>query len=480
VFSTVELYALSFHVAPVTSHRTAIGHSAASFVVIAVIVVSGLAFVSSMNGPSRSTTGGVSQTAFYSGVSSQGLQLQIKLNANEIPQGGALQAHMLLVNTLRGSVTLHPDFAANPNIDQWNWDDYLCGGSPVEHTFGFALLQGHYTAANLSQAGAPLTLAPPVAVSCPNFAYGESYIQNVEFTPNSDVATFSANASSSADFKPQTIRMQLNATTGSCTESPYQYTETQTVGGTTTVTSGTDYSLSCGSNGVDSLTGYWSPYGSCTYPAGNGVNGTAQGLYGSCFHQFAPGAYTFVAEDLWNQTAFGYFEVGGQFQISSHCSTPVQPSNASGITEVYVLKPGSVAVICVNYQFHSSGTYSFSTPDFGPLNGSSFQACGPFGSYNGTVLASCRYLSVTSLPASVDHSGPQNVTVAYTIQVAANAKGLFWFFIGSCDPIVLAIGSAPTSVPGPMFFGCIMSSEEPGSEAVTGVSNVSVVEVAER
>ena len=460
----------------VTSHRTAIGYVAASFVVIAVIVVSGLAFVSSMNWPSRSTVGTVPQTTFYSGVSPQGLQLQIKLNASEVPQGGALQAHMFLVNTLPESVTLHTDFAANPNIDPWNWDDYLCGMSPVEHTFVFALLQGHYTAANLTQAGAPLTLAPPVAISCPNFAYGESYIQNVEFAPNSDMATFSANASSSADFKPQTIRMQLNATTGYCTESPYQYTETQTVGGTTTVTSGTEFSLSCGANGVDSLTGYWSPYGSCAYPAGKGANGTAQGLYGSCFHQFAPGTYTVVAEDLWNQSAFAYFKVGGQFQINGYCSTPVYPSNASGITEVYVLAPGSTGVICISYQFRSSGTYSFSAPDFGPLNGSSFQACGPPGYANGSSLEPCRNLSITSMPSTVDHSGTQNVTVAYTISVGVNAKGLYWLFIGSCDPIVLAVGSAPASVPGPVFLGCIASSEGPSSEAVIGVTNIGVVE----
>ena len=153
--------------APVTSHRTATGQAAASFVVIAVIVVGGLAFASSMSGPSRPTTGGASQTTFYSGVSSQGLQLQIKLNSSVVAPGGALQAHILLVNTLSESVTLHPDFAANPNIDKWNWNDYLCGMSPVQHTFGFALLQGHYTEANLSQAGAPLTLAQPHAFTSP-------------------------------------------------------------------------------------------------------------------------------------------------------------------------------------------------------------------------------------------------------------------------------------------------------------------------
>ena len=288
-----------------TSRRTAIGHAAASFVVVVVIVVGGVGFVSSTNAPSRPAAGVVSQTTFYSGVS-LGLRLQIELSPGGIVQGGALQAHILLVNTLSENVTLHPDFAANPNIDSWNWDDYICGMSPVEHAFGFALLQGRYTASNLSLAGAPLTLAPPVGFKCPNTAYGESYVQQVEFAPDGDMATFSANASGSADFKPQTIEMRLNATTGSCTESPYQYTEIQTVGGTTTVTSGTQYALDCGSYGTDSLTGYWSPYGSCTFAAGNG---TAQGLYGPCFHRFAPGAYTIVAEDLWNQTAFGYFDV---------------------------------------------------------------------------------------------------------------------------------------------------------------------------
>ena len=270
----------------------------------------------SMNGPSsRPAIGGVSETTFSSGASPQGLQLLIELNASEVPEGGALQAHVLLVNTLSENVLLRPDFAANPNIDPWNWDDYLCGMSPVEHIFGFALLQGHYAAANLSQAGDPITLAPPVAIPCPNSAYAESYIQNGEFAPNSDMATFSANASSSADFKPQTIRMQLNATTGMCTMFPYQYTGTNTVGGAATSSTGTAYSLSCGSNGVDSLTGYWDSLANCHSQLSPVANGTGtQGLgtlYDNCFHQLTAGPYTIVTEDLWNQTAFAYFDVTG-------------------------------------------------------------------------------------------------------------------------------------------------------------------------
>ena len=110
---------------------------------------------------------------------------------------------------------------------------------------------------------------------------------------------------------------------------------------------------------------------------------------------------------------------------NSLCTTPVQPSNASGTADVYVLAPGSVGVICVGYQFRSSGTYSFSTPDFGPLNGSGFQACGPFGSFNGAALAPCEHLGVTALPAVLNHSGSQHITVAYAIRTDSSAGGLY-------------------------------------------------------
>ena len=387
-----------------TSRRTAIGHAAASFVVVVVIVVGGVGFVSSTNAPSRPAAGVVSQTTFYSGVS-QGLRLQIELSPGGIVQGGALQAHILLVNTLSENVTLHPDFAANPNIDSWNWDDYICGMSPVEHAFGFALLQGRYTVSNLSLAGAPLTLAPPVGFHCPNTAYGESYVQQVEFAPDGDMATFSANASGSADFKPQTIEMRLNATTGSCTESPYQYTEIQTVGGTTTVTSGTQYALDCGSYGTDSLTGYWSPYGSCSYAAGNG---TAQGLYGPCFHRFAPGAYTIVAEDLWNQTAFAYFDV-----LPWQAASAVEQSTVG-----FVGSPTSCAIegFCVNATLVSRTGQNESVVLLARFqNATTGQDAAIGGSNDSTYAASCEvswkapsHCFLTANPAS---SGTYKVTL---------------------------------------------------------------------
>jgi hypothetical protein len=312
-----------------SSRRAGVGISVAVFFTMVAFVVGGLAIVSFMNRtpvPPPTPLGNGGPAEFISTVSPQGLQLQIMLNATEVPQGGAVRAHVLLLNTLPRNVSLHPDFAANPNIDSWNWLDYLCGLSPVEHTFGFALFEGHYTAANVTLAGAPLTLFPPVALSCLNSYYGESYIKNVDFAPLGDVATFSANSSFSTYFEPQTVRMQLNATTGGCTLSPYGYTETVTIGGGTTTSIGTAYSLSCGSNGIDSVWGYWEPLASCHSTPGFLFNGTnAQGLqafYNQCFHRFAAGTYTIVAEDLWNQTLFAYFDV--QPPVSTSTTTVTQ------------------------------------------------------------------------------------------------------------------------------------------------------------
>jgi hypothetical protein len=71
-------------------------------------------------------------------------------------------------------------------------------------------------------------------------------------------------------------------------------------------------------------------------------------------------------------------------------------------------------------------------PDFGPLDGSSFQAFGPPGCANGPTPEPCRNISMTSIPSTIDHSGALNVKVACTISVGANAKGLYWPFVGSC------------------------------------------------
>jgi hypothetical protein len=107
--------------------------------------------------------------------------------------------------------------------------------------------------------------------------------------------------------------MMVDATTGSCEASPYSATVTEGEDGTTTTSTGTQYSISCGSNGGSSLYGYWTMPANGGYVTINGVsNSTAtagMSLIQSYFHQFAPGSYTIVAEDMWNQTVFAHFEV---------------------------------------------------------------------------------------------------------------------------------------------------------------------------
>ena len=66
---------------------------------------------------------------------------------------------------------MFPDYQSNSSIFLWNAYDFLCGGpaasNPTWSLAGYALFQGHYTAANLSSAGSPLRLDPPLEISCP-------------------------------------------------------------------------------------------------------------------------------------------------------------------------------------------------------------------------------------------------------------------------------------------------------------------------
>ncbi|MBI3841283.1 MAG: hypothetical protein HY297_04965 [Thaumarchaeota archaeon] len=163
--------------------------------------------------------------------------------------------------------------------------------------------------------------------------------------------------------------------------------------------------------------------------------------------------------------------------LTSSCSTPVHPSNSSGMTDVYQLAPGSVGVICVDYEFDSAGYYSFASPNFGPLfiseGGFSFGACGSKNKSNGSEASRCSGLKITPSLTAPYHLARQDVTVAYNLQTGANVTGLYWFFIANCDPIPIAIGPLPKSVPYPFIY-CISISGSPSSETVTGVSNINV------
>lgn len=71
---------------------------------------------------------------------------------------------------------------------------------------------------------------------------------------------------------------------------------------------------------------------------------------------------------------------------STVCTTPIPRINTTGTTEVYQIAPESIGVICVRYEFHGNGSYSFSPTDYGPQvgsGGSSWIACG---AKNGSIF----------------------------------------------------------------------------------------------
>ena len=325
------------------SSRPAVGTGILVALVIVVLVVAAgvsVAYVlgtqpGSTNSVSTRSTSTSSATAsgetstFYSQVSPTGLQLQIRMNTTEMPQNSGLMAQVYLFNTLPTNLSLTPNFSADAGIVNWDSYDSLCGLTSVDGIFGFALFQGHYAAGNLSQAGAPMLLTPPVAsASCPNKFGDEAYIQNVQFAPESVVATMSANSSFSSVFKTQSTEMQVNATTGICTTSPYAVSGYGSEDGVTTTFSGTELAWGCGTS-TGALSGYWTMPVNGTYVGIDSRSNSTitQGLaavYADYFHQFSPGSYTIVAQDLWNQTVYANFQVapGPSTTSTSSASTP--------------------------------------------------------------------------------------------------------------------------------------------------------------
>jgi hypothetical protein len=215
---------------------------------------------------------------FYtSGVSPEGLQLQVRLNSSIMQSHGALAAQIELLNTLNRNVSL----AVLPNANMSGWDeaDFLCSGNPSDSLVGFALFGGHFSAGNISAAGPPLHLAelgfyPPCA-----FRLG---INDTTFLPNSD-ETLSSSRYGQTQQPSYSVRAEVNATTGYCVGSGL---------------SGNGGSINCGGNSA--LFGYWNP------GLGNAGNGT---LASKNFEYFPSGEYTIVATDDWNQYVYAYFAV---------------------------------------------------------------------------------------------------------------------------------------------------------------------------
>jgi hypothetical protein len=304
---------------------------------------------------SSAATESAQWTTFNSTASPNGLQVQAWLNSTTVPVGRVLSARVSMFNTLATNVSLAPDFSANSGLVALSGGD-LCRGAGLDAMLNFALYQGRYTAANFSQAGAPLMLNPPVGMSCPN-PYGlSSYVQQVEFAPRSDNATLSGNTSGPGTPVPQTVEMHMSPATGSCFASPYKFNGTTVVNASTTTSSGTALGWGCdvfgtGNTGLD---GYWTmPANGSDVSIDTGSNSSLFASFavaGNYFHQFSPGSYTLVAEDLWNQTVFAHFDVVAPEPVEVLSVTgPIPPFNPGGpVVEVDVENTGDAPIASLN------------------------------------------------------------------------------------------------------------------------------------
>ncbi len=207
--------------------------------------------------------------SYVSAVSPDGLQLEITLNATDIPSRGGVGAGVRLLNTLSRNVSVQMP-APNQNISQWNAYDNVCGYNPSYSLVGFAVFKGHYSQGNVSSAGSPLRLAPPFYPPCALVIGPTSLV----FLPMGDrlVATDGPGQAS------YTVTAAMAATTRLCTTS----------GG----------SIECAAS--PGLVGYWD-YG----PASQSVaDFSSKG-----FVYLQQGDYTIIAADSWRQYVFAYFSV---------------------------------------------------------------------------------------------------------------------------------------------------------------------------
>jgi hypothetical protein len=210
------------------------------------------------------------------------LELRVNLNATMIKSGDAITATISLFNPLGVNVSVSPDYQSSSAIFSWNAHDFLCGGlaasNPTWSLAGYALFQGHYTAANLSSAGSPLDLDPPLMILC----HGEANPGTVTFLPDSSTAVGYFPPQPNIIGIPPVAKQEavMNATTETYVYKSGYY------GG-----------------GPDSLFGYWAG------PPGGVFGGQNATISSPYFHYFPPGAYTLVVEDMWGQVSYSYFQV---------------------------------------------------------------------------------------------------------------------------------------------------------------------------
>jgi hypothetical protein len=201
------------------------GLAVAAVVAVIVLVASGVGyFVGGSNLQYRTLTSTITETTttvssvttvvtlttFYPDLGSY-LQLRIEVNASAIHSHGAVRAQVILSNPLSSNLTATVPNSSSSTVSNWNWYDFICGGGSLNNVMSFALFQGNYGAENISRAGEPLTLAPPILPPCPIFPIPLFLV----YLPSDSTAwAYSSSSFQVAPFMEHTV---LNATTGICT-----------------------------------------------------------------------------------------------------------------------------------------------------------------------------------------------------------------------------------------------------------------------
>jgi hypothetical protein len=245
------------------------------FLTILVVAALGSGYLAVNSGRQVASTSSTTTThenpfasSATSTVSPTGLELRIDLNSTRIRSGGTLAANVTLFNTLNSSLSM--GLFSPPNFSSWDNHDFVCAASGVLDTASFALIKGHFSAGNLSQAPAPLQLAALADLPCVSFL--PSAGEQVTFSPHSSEVMVPGDL---------TVQATLNVTTVSCIALPRG-------------------SSQC--HGNVGLFGYWVAGTGAICCPGRSDNS-------QYFRYFTPGAYTLVAEDLLDQTAYAYFQV---------------------------------------------------------------------------------------------------------------------------------------------------------------------------
>ena len=154
--------------------------------------------------------------------------------------------------------------------------------------------------------------------------------------------------------------------------------------------------------------------------------------------------------------------------VPERCASRVEALNVSGTIQVFQVKPASIGVICINYQFSSAGNFT-------TLSGRQSPVCMTKNETNNQYGVSCD-IELTPSISWFYHTSGQNVEVTYLVQSDKNATGVYWFG-GSCSDIMIpfVVGKLPTllTYPFPPLF-CPYFPGDPSGVTVTGVTEMTV------